>query len=115
MPVRPRHVAPGALLLDTFFVEPLDRITDFAETSYLPSNLIDRDTRTLLSSERIAHALGEKHHGVMIGAVAREIPVGVAETCDLRRVFGAPRVVHDIGNPKAEKVDVETYAVFHIT
>ena len=50
----------------------------------------------------------------MIGAVAGEVAVRVAEARNLRRVFGAARVIHDVRNAKAQEIDVEMYAVFHI-
>ncbi len=114
MPIRSRHIAAGTLLLDAAGVEPLDRIADFSETADLPGDLIDGDSRLLAAAESIAHALGEQDHGVVIRAVTGEIPVGVAEAGDLCRIFGAARVIHDIGDAKAEKVDIKMHAGFHV-
>src|SRR6185503_18136131 len=96
VPVGTRHVAAGALLLDVIIVEPFDRVIDFAHAADLPGNLIDRHARLFGAAQRLAHAFGEKHHGVVIAAVAGEVTVGVAETGDLLRTGGALGIIHHV-------------------
>src|SRR5512134_2414590 len=50
----------------------------------------------------------------MIGAVAGEIAVGIAETGELSRVLGAAGIIHYVGYAEAEQADVKTNAVFHV-
>src|SRR5215831_4363986 len=51
---------------------------------------------------------------MVVGSVASEITIGIAEIGKLGRVFGAARVIHDIGNAKAEEIAVKFYAFVHI-
>ena len=101
-------------MLDAALIEPLNRIADFAQAADLPGDLVDGYPRLLAPAERVAHALGKQNHRVMIGAVAREITVGIAETRYLRRLFGAARVIDHVGDAKAKQVDVKMNARFHV-
>jgi hypothetical protein len=47
----------------------------------------------------------------MIAAVAREVAVRVAEAGELIGALRPPRVIHHVGNAKAEEIGVKTDAV----
>ena len=114
VPVAARHVAPDALDADLLLLEIAVRVGDLLEAAALPGDLVDRDLgREFAVGALVHHRLREQHHRVVVGAVAHEIAVAVAEPL----VLGEPRRAREIGlvrDREAEEVAIEMAALLEL-
>ena len=51
---------------------------------------------------------------MVVRAIAGEVSVWVAQAGDLVRALGALGIVHDIGDTKAQQIDLEPHAFIHL-
>src|SRR5207237_3694700 len=81
MPVRTRHTAAGAADAHALRVEPIDRARDLRQARNLPGHLVHGDVwrRVAAAAGGVVDDAVAQHEGMMIGAVAQEIHMGVGE------------------------------------
>ncbi len=107
VPIAAGHVAPDPLDADLLLLEIAVGLDDLLQAAALPGDLVDRDLRRELAVGAAVHdRLREQHHRVMVGAVAHEIAVAVAEP----GIFWKPRSageIGDVGHRETEQVAVE--------
>ena len=112
MPVGARHIAAGAADAHALRAEPVDRARDLRQARNLPGHLVHGDVR-----RRVAAAAGgvvddavAQHEGMMIGAVAQEIHMGVAELPQLVALRVVLGDVERVGDAEAQALAVEIEA-----
>ena len=111
VPVAARHVAADPLDADLLLLEIAVRVGDLLEAAALPGDLVDRDLGREFAVGAMVHdLLREQHHRVVVGAVAHEIAVRVAEIGILREPRRA-REIGLVGDREAEQVAVELAAL----
>src|SRR2546426_3608955 len=112
VPVRARHVAAGAADAHALRVEPVDRALDFSQARYLPGHLVHRDVggNVAAAPGGVVDPAVAQDEGMVVGAVAQEIHVCVAELLQfvaLRVMLGD---VELIGDAEAEALAIEIQA-----
>src|SRR6266851_2678848 len=112
VPVGARHVAADARDAHLLRLEPVERVRHLGEARNLPGHLVHGDVggNVAAAARRIVYSAVAQHERVVVGSVAQEIHVGVAEPLQLvflRMVLGD---VERIGDAEAQPLAVEVEA-----
>ncbi len=114
VPVAARHVAADALDAHLLLLEIAVRVDDFFEAAALPGDLVDRHLGSEFAvAALVHHRLREQHHRVMIGAVAHEIAMRIAEPGILRKPRGS-REIGLVRDREAQEIAVEMPRLFEL-